>query len=359
MKKILIFVLVSMFYPIMIVSAEQNAAVVSSNTAGWQKTLQNSIVAAEKIQNSVERNKLLNLLNKLQANTKDILNPPTDNVFLTQHYQAEWQAIDAKLIKRLASAKQNLPDNNDKKLILNILLALSAEVNKIVPSSDLSNDQITTTTELTPAELGRNLYYQELLNAKLPEVRKILTGFSPSIFISYAWGKPEQAFVPSFAEYLEEAGLNVRLDINHNRLSTEIHTGFVTELEQVDYIIVVGSKLYGDKARQGKNNVVSTEARIIAERNKRQPGRVLPLLLSSDPKEAFPPFLRDKVFVNFTDPKQYVQELGKVILTLSKYAPNKAEVQKVVQAMDEQALQIQNMPTQKLEDRYYQQQKLR
>ncbi|QLH35831.1 MAG: toll/interleukin-1 receptor domain-containing protein [Parachlamydiaceae bacterium] len=145
------------------------------------------------------------------------------------------------------------------------------------------------------------------------------------------------------ADHLSLAGINVRLDKWHNGLSTSIHTGFVTELESVDYIIVVGSKLYGDKCRQKKNNVVIAEARIIAERHKRQPGRILPVLLSDNPRDSFPAFLRDKVFANFNDPKNYPQQLSVIILATCKYADKYENLAQTLQNMIAGAERIQQL----------------
>lgn len=352
MKKIIFIIISVLMMPVSTSYAEAINPPSTLTDSSWQKTLADSLAATSQIQNSVERNKLTQLLKSLQETTPEA-QLSNNNRFIMVHNQAKWEAINKKLQGRLKSAKQNLPDNADKTLIVNILNNLVEESAKMLPTNtSVTTPAAPTAANLTTAEQGRQLYINDLLQTKLPEIKKALGNFSPTIFISYAWGPTEQSFVPTFTDYLRKAGMQVRLDVDHNKVSTEIHTGFVTELETVDYIIVVGSKLYGDKAKVGKNNVVATETRIIAERNKRQPGRILPLLLSGEPMEAFPPFMRDKVFVNFTNPQLYAQELGKIILALCKYSDNSAKINAIVQSINEETTKINNLPPQTLEQRY-------
>lgn len=311
----------------------------------WQKLLHDSIEISFTIQNPVERNKMLQFLNSLQQKSQQELSKDISetNYFLAEKQRLEWKEINLKLKNRLNSAQQNLIDGQDKFLIVKILQELSRVASQQVSTSQQENIADKKIEPWNSVEYVRNVYVDEWLGYNLAEVKKQLGDFSPTVFISYAWGPIEKSFVHQLADHLSEAGINVRLDKWHNGLSTGIHTQFVTELESVDYIIVVGSQLYGDKCKQNKNNVVITEARIIAERHKRQPGRILPILLSGNPKDAFPAFLRDKVFANFEDPKDYSQQLSFLILSICKYANNYSEINQTLQTMVEGAERLQNL----------------
>lgn len=309
----------------------------------WQKLLDDSIEVSSTIQNSVERNKMLQFLQNMKQKTQEeaFNNVSENNYFYGEKQRLQWEELVGKLQSRLNSAQQNLPDGSDKALIVRILKELNRSAAKhIAPIPETVVKKVET---WNPVEYVKNVYVDEWVDYNLAQVKKQLGNFSPSVFISYAWGPTEQLFVHQLADHLSAAGMNVRLDKWHNGLSTSIHTEFVNELESVDYIIVVGSKLYGDKCRQNKNNVVIAEARIIAERHKRQPGRILPILISENPREAFPAFLRDKVFANFINPKDYPQQLGIVILALSKYADQYSEIDQTLQNMVEGAEQIQKL----------------
>lgn len=304
--------------------------------------------AAAKISSLVERNKLLKFLNELQVQTARLIEGPlsSTNRFLVDFQQEQWQQIVNRLQKRLDSGKQNLPDGVDKELITRILTAFHEYSLKKLPQDRKQNvmaksENFPSFTQVNAWKL--TLDQEKWLKNKLAELKPVLGSFSPSVFISYAWGPSEQAFTHQLADYLKLAGLQVRLDIWHNNLSTAIQTGFVDEIENVDYIVVVGSKLYGDKCRQGKNNVVAAEARIIAERHKRQPGRILPILFSGLPREAFPSFLRDKVFVIFNQPDQCVKGLSRLILTMCKYADNYDEIEAYLQRLQNEAAESRSL----------------
>ena len=87
---------------------------------------------------------------------------------------------------------------------------------------------------------------------------------SPECFISYAWGNPEhERWVErSLATDLQKAGVNVLLDKWENRRIGSSIARFVERIEECDQMIVVGTPLYRQKAR----NLASFEGQCIGRR---------------------------------------------------------------------------------------------
>jgi len=350
-----LFILIGCFLPLMLDSEtlslpEQSKSIHSfslqndvqplpilSQEDRWLKKLQEALVVSEKIRSSVERNRLKRFLKRMETETQDLSEIPEENQFLSDYQQKKWQWIANKLTKRQTDAQLNLPEGIDKTVITSLLHNLIQEVSKKVtlhPESAVAsvNDHLKDETEQ-----GRQLIINELLNEMLPLVKEHLRDFSPVVFISYAWGPNEKPFVKQLAEQLKMAGIDVRLDIWHNGLSTARITDFVNEIEQVDYIILVGSELYGEKYRNSKNSLVFIEARVIAERYRAQPNRILPLLLSGTAKESIPSFLRDQVYAQFTDQEHYVQQLSGLILALCKYADDYPGLKMILDKIEKEA----------------------
>lgn len=306
-------------------------------TVEWQKLLQDSTVIADKVKSSVERNRLKQLLAKIQAESQD-LEIEFDNQFQLVYKQIKWQGIAEKLSKRSVSVQQNLPKGEDRALIVSILDILRQEASKnFVERPEPPKPVLVLPDEVLEA---RRFAIDRILSEHLPEVKKHLGNFSPSVFISYAWGPSEMPFIKRLSEQLEKAGIVVRLDVWHNGLSTAKITEFANEIEEVDYVIVVGSELYGEKYRRGKESMAYLEARVIAERYRVQPSRVLPILFSGTPKDSIPPFLRDQVYANFTFQEQYVQQLSALILALCRYSDDRAGLEKILAKINQEAVAV-------------------
>ncbi|QLH35832.1 MAG: hypothetical protein HWD61_06580 [Parachlamydiaceae bacterium] len=159
----------------------------------WQKLINDGIEIASTIKNPVERNKLLQFLQNLKEINQESPDISESNSFYEERQRIKWEEISSKLKSRLASAQQNLPDSNDKALIVRVLQDLHLQATKAIPSNTTSQESIASSINefWNPSEYVRNVYIDEWIEYNLAEVKKQLGNFSPSVFISYAWGPTE------------------------------------------------------------------------------------------------------------------------------------------------------------------------
>jgi small GTP-binding protein len=145
----------------------------------------------------------------------------------------------------------------------------------------------------------------------------------PSCFISYAWGDLDrERWVRKLATYLQNAGIDTILDQKDNvQLGSNV-ARFISRIEQSDFIIVVGTRLYRRKYENklsATGSVVAAEVDLINLRlmgNEEQKKTVLPLLLEGDEEASLPPLVRGKVYGNFIEEALYFSTLFDLILTL-------------------------------------------
>ena len=149
--------------------------------------------------------------------------------------------------------------------------------------------------------------------------------FKPLIcFISYAWGERYHEFwVKRFCEMLDKVGIQVLLDrwvIKKGNVLNE----FIRKIEEVDWVIVVGTKLYLEKYNKRavgpkeKEYVSRLEGQLIeylVRYSTERGNRVVPILLEGTPEESLPFMLRHKISSEFTN-NDYFEELLGVIRDL-------------------------------------------
>lgn len=147
---------------------------------------------------------------------------------------------------------------------------------------------------------------------------------SPTCFISYAWGDPYHEFwVRRFSEMLAKAGINIYLDrwsIKKGNILNE----FVRKIEDADWVIVVGTKLYLQKYNkraenpQDKEHVARLEGQLVeylVRYSTEKGNKVIPILLEGTSEESLPFMLRHKIASEFTK-NDYFEELLKLIRDL-------------------------------------------
>jgi TIR domain len=148
----------------------------------------------------------------------------------------------------------------------------------------------------------------------------------PECFLSYAWGVPEhERWVEKrLATDLQKAGIEVVLDKWENsRIGSSI-LHFVERIEECGHVIVVGTPLYRQKAKNvasAKGSVVAAEwdlagIRMLATEAQKQ--TVLPVLLAGEDSESFPPLLRGRVYGDFRNEGAYFTVAFDLILDLYK-----------------------------------------
>jgi hypothetical protein len=143
-------------------------------------------------------------------------------------------------------------------------------------------------------------------------------------FISYAWGVPEhERWVEKrLATDLQKAGISVVLDRwENNRIGSSIMR-FVERIEECEHVIVIGTPLYRQKAKNvasAKGSVVAGEwdlagIRMLAAEDQKR--TVLPLLLAAQESDSFPALLRGRVHADFRNEAQYFITAFDLILSL-------------------------------------------
>ncbi len=142
----------------------------------------------------------------------------------------------------------------------------------------------------------------------------------PSCFISYSWGTTEhEKWVLQLAKDLQNADIDVLFDKWDNVPGASI-TKFIDKIDQADFALAVGTKLYLEKYKtESSDPVVDAEIRMIQTRLRKKTRireTVIPLLLEGTQKGSFPPQFEDSVFIDFTENKNYFVELFRLIMRL-------------------------------------------
>lgn len=297
----------------------------------WLHLLQDGLLISDRVKNSVERNRLKLLLKKIHAETNEAAFQLKSNYFRDHLLTSHWEWVVSKLKARQASIYQSFAEGQDKALIMHILdeLIHEAEASFLFKS----NSFISAARPPQEIKIELEASQRNFLEKKLAEVKLHLKDFSPSVFISYSWGPQEKPFVKQLAEDLKRAGINIRLDMWHSTITTAIVTDFVNEIDKVDYVIPICSDLYGEKYRCSKNNVTFIELRLISDRYRLQPSRIIPILFSENPERAIPNFLKDTVYLKMTDSREYIRQLSTLILALGKYSDDPEGLKQLLESI--------------------------
>jgi small GTP-binding protein len=169
---------------------------------------------------------------------------------------------------------------------------------------------------------------------------------TPECFISYAWGMPEhERWVEKrLATDLQKAGITVLLDRWNNVQIGSSITRFVERIEDCGRVIVVGTPLYRQKAK----NVLSTKGSVVAAEwdvagirmlaTETQKRTVLPVLLAGDEAESFPPLLRGRVYGDFRQDESYFRTAFDLILSMYDIPINHSAVVDLRESLQGSAL---------------------
>lgn len=151
----------------------------------------------------------------------------------------------------------------------------------------------------------------------------------PETFISYAWGVPEhERWVEKrLAADLHKAGIDVVLDRWHNAQIGASVARFVGRIEKCDRIVLVGTTQYRRKYENKDSSagyVVAAEVDVINQRligTEAEKQSILPVLLSGESAESFPPLVRGRVYADFRDDRSYFATAFDLILSLYQLEP--------------------------------------
>jgi WD40 repeat protein len=215
------------------------------------------------------------------------------------------------VVKRTLAKRSSLFCSNCGK---KIDLPEAGEVIALSPEVRAQVEQERATADL------RTKYEAALVKVKsLARERKLPT---PNCFVSYAWGVPEhESWVEKLWTDLKNAEIDAILDRRVNKIGDNL-ARFVSLIETLKWIIVVGTPLY----RQKYENKLSTTGRVVAAEvdlinlrllgTQEQKASVLPVLLDGDDLTSFPPLLRGKVYADFRREECYFAALFDLILAL-------------------------------------------
>jgi hypothetical protein len=127
---------------------------------------------------------------------------------------------------------------------------------------------------------------------------------------------------------LQKAGIDVLLDRWHNAQIGSSVARFVERIEECEYVIVVGTPLYRQKAK----NVVSVSGSVVAAEwdlagirmlaTESQKRTILPVLLAGNESESFPGLLRGRVYGDFRNDLAYFTAAFDLILSVYQLPPN-------------------------------------
>jgi hypothetical protein len=171
---------------------------------------------------------------------------------------------------------------------------------------------------------------------------------APECFISYAWGdKEHERWVEkSLATDLQKAGIVVVLDRWENsRIGADVPR-FVSRLEEVDLVIVVGTPAYRKKYENKDATtgyVVAAEVDMINIRligTQAEKESVLPVLFVGEKKASLPPLMQGKVHADFRNEDDYFRVAFSLILSLYNIPPHHSAVADLVDTLDPRLRQM-------------------
>lgn len=137
----------------------------------------------------------------------------------------------------------------------------------------------------------------------------------PSCFISYAWGVPtHEKQVHTLAQLLKNVGVNVYLDIWHNRYGSIIK--FTEKVTQADYVVVVGTPKLRSKWLSDEPHAIQLELDQVNYIVKQKtPKKLIKLLLDGKNDTSFPDTLVPSACheVDFSHQKNYFEKFFNLI----------------------------------------------
>ncbi len=152
----------------------------------------------------------------------------------------------------------------------------------------------------------------KLLIPQLELIKGTLTK-NPICFICYAWGnsKQEKFIQKQLAVHLAAVGVNVQLDMWHNKTGSWI-SGHTQKIATADTVIVACSEKMLEKYSNTQSGaVVSLELEQVFAKLKKEKhkGSIVPILLDGTEDTAIPLFIRGLVYTGFSNPAQYTLKL--------------------------------------------------
>lgn len=166
---------------------------------------------------------------------------------------------------------------------------------------------------------GRTTYQAALVRLKGAIRDRGLS--QPECFISYAWEDDEIAkWVQNLQGDLSDAGVEVVLDVLDNSAPGSSIPRFISRLETVQFIAVIGTPAYRKKYFQNEvGTVVGAEMDLIGARLLKPDGvkrSVIPILKAGSADSSFPPQFGGRVYLDFSSAGDYFMRLLDLVVAL-------------------------------------------
>jgi hypothetical protein len=140
----------------------------------------------------------------------------------------------------------------------------------------------------------------------------------PKVFISYSHDSEEhKKWVLEFATMLRNNGINATIDQWDLKLGYDVPTFMEKNLANSDYILLVCTDQYVEKANSGVGGVGYEKMIITSQLIERiASNKIIPIVRQNGTCKV-PTFLKTKLFIDLSDPKKFNVNCEKLIRTLS------------------------------------------
>lgn len=137
--------------------------------------------------------------------------------------------------------------------------------------------------------------------------------------MSYSWGdRSHQQWVSSLVHVLSNAGIEIIIDKRHLELGDSLPKFMEQHIRECGYVLVVCTPDYRVKAEQRKGGV-GYEAMLITSEiySENTSRKYIPLLARGTWDDSAPQWLKDKRYLDLSNPKTYKDNLNKLISLLT------------------------------------------
>jgi len=248
-----------------------------------------------------------NSLNKISGRNGDVLKSTTFNSYLGI-LDIEDKEIDKTIITLLSSWLRVFPDKNI--LFSDLYVSTDIHISGIKRSinalkfmgymEELSDSMLRPLPKILDATVvsSNNISKKKLASKELDKM--------PSIFLSH--NAKDKFFVRELADRLSRLGVKVWIDEAEIKIGDSLTEKIGSAIEKTDFVGIVLSR------NSINSQWVQKELQIaLQEEFRKKKVVVLPLLL--EPVE-LPPFLRDKLYADFTSPEKFSQSFPKLLEAL-------------------------------------------
>lgn len=138
----------------------------------------------------------------------------------------------------------------------------------------------------------------------------------PTVFISYSWDTVgHKAWVRRFGEDLRARGITVWLDQFELRLGDDITKFMERGVSDADYVLLVCTEIFGQKANERRGGVGYEQAIVTSEILDSNParGRFVCILRQGAPSLSLPAYMRSRLWLDCRDESAYPTALDQIV----------------------------------------------